>query len=462
MNTYQSPFTDRYASPEMRRIFSPQYKYSTWRKLWVILAQGLKKLGLPVSKEQVEELSAHIEVINWKKAAEYEKRFQHDVVAHIRAYADQCPKAAPIIHLGATSCYVTDNTDIIQMKEGLNLLQGKLAKAIEALSKFARLHAALPCLAYTHLQPAQPTTVGKRACMWIQDLLIDLQEFQTRLSALKFLGTKGATGTQASFLELFQGDSEKVKKLDQFVTSQIGFGKCFLISGQTYTRKQDMQALQALAGLAASTHKIGTDIRLLAHLKEIEEPFAEEQIGSSAMPYKRNPILSERLCALSRYLISLSENPSYTAATQWLERTLDDSANRRLCIPEAFLCSDAILDILIQLSTGLQVNKGIIKKHLEEELPFIATENILMAGVKKGGDRQVLHSKLRLHCQAASLQIKNKGVPNDLIERLAADKSFTLTAKDLAAFTDGKNFIGRSAEQVEEFWQNEVQPALRF
>lgn len=460
MNTYQSPFSERYASKEMQSIFSPQFKYATWRKLWVALAQAEQTLGLPITREQIAEMQAHVEEINWDKAAAYESRFNHDVVAHIHAFGEQCPLARPIIHLGATSCYVTDNTDIIQMRDGLRLLLSKLSRAISQLSSFARIYANLPCLGFTHFQAAQPTTVGKRACLWIQDLLMDLHEIDMRLSALRFLGAKGTTGTQASFLALFNNDADKVQTLDHLITARMGFSRLFLISGQTYTRKQDVLVINALAGIAITLHKMGSDIRLLAHLKELEEPFAEEQVGSSAMPYKRNPILSERLCSLSRFLISLAQNPPYTAATQWLERTLDDSANRRLCLPEAFLCCDALLDILLKLSSGLIVNKAIIARHMTEELPFMAAENILLACVKKGCDRQHLHERMRIHSQAAGNRVKKEGLDNDLLKRLANDSAFGMSLQELEGLANVSAFVGLAPDQVEEFWAQEVIPAL--
>lgn len=460
MNTYSSPFSERYASKEMKNLFSSQYKHSTWRKLWVALAQAQQTLGLTITREQIAEMSSHIDDIDWNKVEAYEEKFQHDVVAHIHAFGDQCPQARPIIHLGATSCYVTDNTDIIQMREGLQMLSGKLSRSISQLMSFARIYARLPCLGYTHLQPAQPTTVGKRACLWVQDLLIDLQELDTRLHSLRFLGAKGTTGTQASFLSLFNNDRDKVQTLDHLIAAKMGFSNLYLISGQTYTRKQDTLVINTLAGIAISIHKLATDIRLLAHLKEIEEPFAEEQVGSSAMPYKRNPILSERLCSLSRYLIALAQNPAYTAATQWLERTLDDSANRRLCIPEAFLCCDTLLDILLKLSNGLIVNETIISRHIAEELPFMATENILMACVKKGCDRQDLHDRIRIHSLATSQRIKDQGLDNDLLQRIANDKAFMISSSELERLTNVSDFIGCAPEQVEEFWAEEVIPAL--
>lgn len=457
---YESPLTSRYASPSMTKLFSAQFKHATWRRLWVALAEAQMKLGLPIDKGQIEELSAHLEDIDFTSAAEYEKKLQHDVMAHIHAYGDQCSKARSIIHLGATSCYVTDNTEIIQMRAGMLIIIPKLIKIIEQLGDFAQQYKHLACLGFTHFQPAQPTTVGKRACLWAQDFLIDLQEMKYRLDNLRFLGVKGTTGTQASFFSLFENDHSKVKALDEIVASKMGFKNPFIISGQTYTRKQDMLVLNALAGIAVSAHKFGTDLRLLANLKEIEEPFKEHQVGSSAMPYKRNPMLSERICSLSRFVISLSENPAYTAATQWLERTLDDSANRRLCIAEAFLGIDAILNLLEHVTKNLVVYPKIIARRLSEELPFMATENILMACVKKGGDRQFLHEKIRIHSQEAAKQIKHEGKPNDLLESIRNDKAFQLTQEELESILNIANFIGRAPQQVDEFLESEVGPAL--
>lgn len=452
---YQSPLATRYASQEMSYLFSQQFKFSTWRKLWVTLAEAEAELGLPITLEQITELKKHVEDINFTTAAHYEEQFNHDVMAHIHAYGDQCPLARPIIHLGATSCYVTDNTDLIQMREGLKILITRLEQVIRHLSHFARKYADLPCLGFTHFQPAQPTTVGKRTCLWIQDLILDLRDLKYRQDQLPFLGAKGATGTQASFLALFQGDFDKVKQLDQKIAAKMNFKELFTISGQTYTRKWDTFILQALAGLGVSAHKMGTDIRLLAHLKEVEEPFSQRQVGSSAMPYKRNPILSERLCSLARFLISLLENPMYTAATQWLERSLDDSANRRLSISEAFLTADAVLEILVQLTRHLVVYPEVIERHVNEELPFIATENILMAGVRKGMDRQTLHEKIRDHSKAASFKVKVQGENNDLLQRIAEDWTIPLSQIELNEILNIKAFVGCATEQVKEFLEKE-------
>lgn len=457
---YHSPLTTRYASQEMSNLFSDQYKYSTWRKLWVALAKAEAELGLPISQQQIDELVSHIDDIDFDQADQFESVMHHDVMAHIHAYAEQCPSARAIIHLGATSCYVTDNTDIIQMREGLQLLIAKLQKVIYQIAQFAKQYAYLPCLGFTHFQPAQLTTVGKRACLWIQELLIDLKELKYRKDHLRFLGVKGTTGTQASFLALFNGDHQKVEMLDHLVTIEMGFQYFFLISGQTYTRKLDVMVLNALAGIGMTAHKFATDLRLLTHLKEVEEPFGKQQIGSSAMPYKRNPILSERVCSLSRFLIALAENPAYTASTQWLERSLDDSANRRLSIAEAFLCCDAILKLLDQITKGLEVYPKLIAKHVEDELPFIATENILMAAVKKGGNRQELHEKLRQYSHETVNKIKQEGKENDLLKRIKQDEAFMLTNEDLINLLKVEDFIGRAPAQVEEFLKTEVFPNL--
>jgi adenylosuccinate lyase len=452
-NRYETPLSSRYASEEMSFIFSPQFKHTTWRRLWIALAKGQKQCGLPITDAQIRALETHAEKIDFNKAAAFEKTYRHDVMAHIHAYAEACPEAKPIIHLGATSCFVTDNTDLIQMREGLKILQAKLVLCIRQLASFAEKHAHLACLSYTHFQPAQPTTVGKRACMWIQDLMLDLTDLSARLEDIRFLGVKGATGTQASFLALFQNDADKVKKLEQSVAKEMGFANLFSISGQTYTRKQDMRLFAVLTGLAASSHKLATDLRLLAHLKEIEEPFTPTQVGSSAMPYKRNPMRCERICGLARFLISLNENPIYTAATQWLERTLDDSANRRLSIPEAFLCADALLNLLADVTSDLVVYPARIEKNLAEELPFIATENILMEAVKKGKDRQQIHEALRQH----SLAAKQEG---QLLQRISQDPTIGLSPHELDQLLNVNHFIGRAPAQVSDFLHTEVHPLL--
>lgn len=447
---YKSPFSDRYASKEMLSIFSAQKKHSTWRKLWVALAKAEQELGLSITEEQIQELIDHVDEIDFSVAATYEKELQHDVMAHIHAYGDQCPKARSIIHLGATSCYVTDNSELIQIQEALQLLQKKLHQVIAQLTRFAHTYSKTACLGFTHYQPAQLTTVGKRATLWAQDFLIDLQELEYRLSRIQFLGVKGATGTQASFLSLFHGDHEKVKKLDQKVADLMGFESVIAVSGQTYTRKQDQQILYTLAGIATSAHKFATDLRLLANLKELEEPFGKHQVGSSAMPYKRNPMLSERICSIGRFVISLSENPAYTAATQWLERTLDDSANRRLCISEAFLGIDSILELLIRVTDGIVVNEKVIEKRIQEELPFMATENILMYCVEKGGDRQDLHERIRNHSMEAGRRVK-QGESNDLLDRICNDSNFRLTQDEISKIIDVQEFVGRAPQQTQEF-----------
>lgn len=454
--TYQSPLSNRYASEEMRRLFSAQYKHSTWRRLWVALAEAQRELGLPISAAQIRELSAHVDTIDFEKAAFYESQLKHDVMAHIHTYADQCPSARSILHLGATSCFVTDNTEILQMRDGLQILQKKLNRITEQLVQFIRKYASLPCLGFTHFQPAQLTTVGKRACLWVQDLMLDVQEISYRLETLRFLGVKGAIGTQASFLALFNQNHHKVISLDNLVAKKMGFSHLFLVSGQTYTRKQDMMILHALAGLGATAHKFGSDLRLLAHLGEVEEPFENSQVGSSAMPYKKNPVLAERLCGLSRFLISLTDNPSYTAATQWLERSLDDSANRRLCLPEAFLVADEILLLLIEITAGLQVYPRVIARRVQNELPFLATENLLMAAVKKGGDRQILHEKLRLLSWEATKQIKEEGKIYEFFENILRDPDFKLSREELEQILKISTLIGRAPQQVEEFLSQEV------
>jgi adenylosuccinate lyase len=457
---YQSPLSERYASQEMSYLFSPHFKFITWRKLWIALAKGQKSLGLPFTESQIHSLESAAEKIDFSVAEAYEKKFHHDVMAHIHAFGDLCPEARGIIHLGATSCFVTDNTDLIQMREGLTILRNKMVQVIRQLSSFAKEHAALACLSYTHFQPAPPTTVGKRACLWLQDLLIDLEDIERAIEDLRFLGVKGATGTQGSFLALFEGDQGKVKQLDQYVAREMGFARLFCVSGQTYTRKQDIRVLSVLSSFAASSHKWATDVRLLAHLKEIEEPFAEKQVGSSAMPHKRNPMRSERMCGLARYLLSLNENPLYTESVQWFERTLDDSANRRLCLPQAFLTADAILNLLCNITAGLVVYPKVIEKHLQEELPFLATEHFLMQAVKKGKDRQVIHERLRVHSQESSRRMKEEGLSCDLIERIASDSTIALTPQELQEQLRSAHFLGRASAQVHEFLDEEVAPLL--
>jgi adenylosuccinate lyase len=455
-NQYESPLSSRYASCEMSYIFSPTFKYSTWRRLWIALAKAEQSLGLSITDSQIAAMEAAVEAIDFEKALNYEKIHRHDVMAHVHTFADACPEAKGIIHLGATSCYVTDNTDLIQMKKALYLLQGKCLHIIDNLKKFAEKHKNLACLSFTHFQAAQPTTVGKRACLWIQDLMLDFHDLSIQTKELPFLGAKGATGTQASFLALFENNSSKVKELEKQIANEMGFTKIFPLSGQTYSRKLDMKVFSTLTGIAATASKIATDLRLLAHLKEIEEPFSEKQIGSSAMPYKRNPMRCERICSLSRFLISLNENPSYTAATQWLERTLDDSANRRLCIPEGFLTADALLNLLANVTENLVVYPKQIQKNLDEELPFIATENILMAAVKKGKDRQVLHEKLR----SLALKAKEEGRASHLLEHIIADPDFSLSTSEISDLLKMERFIGLAPLQVEEYLKSEVIPLL--
>jgi adenylosuccinate lyase len=453
---YVSPLSDRYASKEMSYLFSPHYKFLTWRKLWIALAKSQKALGLAITDKQIAELQKAENIIDFAAAEKYENKFRHDVMAHVHAFGDLCPDAKGIIHLGATSCFVTDNTDLIQMREGLKILQNKIVQTIRQLSSFAQKHAALSCLSFTHFQTAQPTTVGKRACMWLQDLLMDLSDIEKQLEEIRFLGVKGTTGTQASFLALFDGDHQKVKLLEELVAKEMGFANLFPISGQTYTRKQDIRIMSALSSFGASAHKFATDLRLLAHLKEIEEPFTEKQVGSSAMPYKRNPMLSERICGLARFLISLNDNSLYTESTQWLERTLDDSANRRLYIPEAFLTADAIVNLLGNLTLGLVVNPKVIEKHLADELPFLATEQILMKAVKKGKDRQNVHERLRVHTRGA----KEKGLTFDLIKQMTNDPEIGLSSDEIKEQMRIEHFVGRAIEQTTEFINDEVTPVL--
>ena len=459
-NRYESPLSSRYASDEMQYIFSPDKKFSTWRRLWVALARAEMELGLPVTREQVEELEAHVEDIDYDRAAQWEKKLRHDVMAHVHTYGELCPKAMPIIHLGATSCYVGDNTDVILMREGLELVRDKIVRVLAHLADFADKYKALPTLGFTHFQAAQLVTVGKRATLWMNELLMDLEEIVHRISTLALLGSKGTTGTQASFLELFEGDHEKVKLLEEKIAREMGFTAVVPVSGQTYSRKLDYNVVSTLAGVAQSASKFATDLRLLCHLKEVEEPFEKNQIGSSAMPYKRNPMRCERICALARYVMVDVGNPAVTAATQWFERTLDDSANKRLSVPEAFLAVDAILNIWANVAAGLVVHPRVIEKHVLEELPFMASENILMDAVKRGGDRQALHERIRVLSQEAGYSVKELGLPNDLIERMAADPAFGMTREELSAHLDPAAYIGRCPEQVEEFLAGEVAPVL--
>ncbi len=459
-DTYESPFCTRYASEEMQYVFSAQKKFSTFRRLWTALARAEMKLGLDITEEQVAELEANIDNIDFAAAEAREKEVRHDVMSHGYAYGLVCPKAKGIIHLGATSCYVGDNTDIIVMRDALNIIKRKLVNVIANLADFAGKYKDMPCLAYTHLQPAQLTTVGKRATLWMQELLMDLEEIEYRISSLKLLGQKGTTGTQASFVELFDGDGEKIKKLEQMIAEEMGFEKCFAVSGQTYPRKLDYQVVSALSGLAESCSKFSYDIRLLQNFKEIEEPFEKNQIGSSAMAYKRNPMRSERITALSRYLMIDVLNPAFTAGTQWFERTLDDSANKRIAVAEAFLAADAILNIMLNVTSGLVVYDKVVRQRVMRELPFMATENIIMDAVKKGGDRQELHEHIRQHSMAAGRIVKEEGGENDLVDRIAADPIFGVTKDEIMATLQPEHFTGRAPEQVAEFLAECVKPVL--
>ncbi|MFZ5988464.1 MAG: adenylosuccinate lyase [Bacillota bacterium] len=459
-NTYESPFNARYASKEMQELFSSDMKFKTWRRLWIALAQAEKELGLNITDEQIEELKKYKDDINYDVAEIKEKEFRHDVMAHVHAYGEQCPNARGIIHLGATSCYVGDNTDIIVMTEALKLIKKKLVTVIGKLTEFALKYKDLPTLGFTHYQPAQLVTVGKRACLWIQDLLIDLEDLDFILSNMRLLGSKGTTGTQASFLSLFEGDHEKVKKLDKLIAKKMGFDNVFPVSGQTYTRKLDSRILNVLSSVAQSAYKFSNDMRLLQSMKEIEEPFEKNQIGSSAMAYKRNPMRSERISALARYVIVDALNPAITASTQWFERSLDDSANKRISIPEGFLAVDAILNIYINVADGLVVYPKVIEKHILDELPFMATENIMMEAAKRGGDRQELHERIRVHSMEAAKQVKVEGKKNDLIERIAGDEAFGLDIEELKSVLDPKNYVGRAPEQVVEFIDEYVKPVL--
>lgn len=458
---YENPLCLRYADEEMKRQFSDDVKFSTWRRLWLALAESERELGLDISEAQLGELRAHLEDIDYAAAAAHEHRVRHDVMAHVLTYGDVCPAARPIIHLGATSCYVGDNTDILNMRAALRIIRGLLVNAVAALAEFAEEHKSLPTLAYTHFQAAQPTTVGKRACLWINDLLFDLEQLEFQLDSLKLLGCKGATGTGASFLELFGGDGEKVLELERLIARKLGFEACQSVSGQTYSRKTDFAVLQVLSGIAQSASKFAGDIRLLSHLKELDEPFEDGQIGSSAMAYKRNPMRAERMASLSRYVICDLQNAAVTASAQWFERTLDDSANRRISIPEAFLATDGALNLYINIARGMRVYPAVIKKHLEAELPFMATENILMYCVKnKGGDRQTLHEAIRRHSVAAAERVKLSGGENDLLERIMADGSFGLTQGELAELTDPSGFTGMAERQCVDFLRDRVRPVL--
>ncbi|MFC1560974.1 adenylosuccinate lyase [Candidatus Latescibacterota bacterium] len=460
-NVYSNPLTTRYASKEMNKIFSPEMKYTTWRKLWLELARAQKELGLPITQEQIDELESHIFDLNLDVAAEYEKRFRHDVMAHIHAYGDQCPNARPIIHLGATSAFVGDNTDLIQIREALFIIKTKLVNIIRNLKDFALKYKHLPTLGFTHFQPAQLTTVGKRAALWLQDFVIDYNELYHLLSTVRFRGVKGTTGTQASFLSLFDDDHEKVKRLDDMLCKSFGFNSTFLVTGQTYTRKLDAFVASFLSGVCQSISKMANDIRLLSHLKEVEEPFETSQVGSSAMPYKRNPMRCERMNSIARFVMSLESSPAFTAATQWFERTLDDSANKRLSIPQMFLGTDSVLRIAINVTSGLIVYPEVIRKHINNELPFIASENILMKAVKKGGDRQALHEEIRTISHEVSKRIKSEGAENDFIEWIKKSDLFDLDEEELAVFMDPSLYIGRVPEQLEEFIESEVDPILK-
>ena len=457
---YVSPLSERYASKEMQYIFSPDMKFRTWRRLWIALAETEKELGLNITQEQIDELKAHKDDINYDVAKERERQVRHDVMSHVYAYGVQCPKAKGIIHLGATSCYVGDNTDIIVMSEALKLVQKKLVNVIAELSKFADKYKEQPTLAFTHFQPAQPTTVGKRATLWTQEFLMDLEDLEYVMSTLKLLGSKGTTGTQASFLELFEGDQETIDKIDPMIAEKMGFKNCYPVSGQTYSRNVDTRVLNILAGIAASAHKMSNDIRLLQHLKEVEEPFEKSQIGSSAMAYKRNPMRSERIASLSRYVMVDALNPAITSATQWFERTLDDSANKRLSIPEGFLAIDGILDLCLNVVDGLVVYPKVIEKHMMAELPFMATENIMMDAVKAGGDRQELHERIRELSMEAGRTVKVEGKDNDLLERIAADPAFNLTIEELQKSMEPSRYVGRAKEQTTAFITKTVQPVL--
>ena len=457
-NTYETPLNSRYASKEMQYLFSPDFKFKTWRRLWIALAESEMELGLNITQEQIDELKAHAEDINYEVAAEREKLVRHDVMSHVYAYGVQCPKAKGIIHLGATSCYVGDNTDIITMTEALKLIRKKLVNLMDKLSKFALEYKDLPCLGFTHFQPAQPTTLGKRASIWLNELLLDFEQLEFQISQMKLLGSKGTTGTQASFMDLFEGDTDKVKALDKKITEKMGYTDFYPVSGQTYSRKVDTQVLFVLSGIAQSAAKFTNDLRLLQHLKEVEEPFEKNQIGSSAMAYKRNPMRSERISSLARYVMADVMNPTITAATQWFERTLDDSANKRISVAEAFLATDAILELYINVADGMVVYPKMIEKHLMAELPFMATENIMMEAVKRGGDRQELHERIRVHSMDAGKIVKQDGGENDLLERIANDPAFGVTLDQLKAIMKPELYVGRAPQQTEEFVENYIKP----
>ncbi len=457
---YVSPFSERYASKEMQYLFSADMKFKTWRRFWLALAEVERELGLEISEEQIGELRAHVDDVNYEVAKERERVVRHDVMAHVYAYGEQCPKAKGVIHLGATSCYVGDNTDVVVITEAMRLVRVKLLNILHKLSEFSMRYKDLPTLGFTHFQPAQPTTVGKRATLWMMDLKLDLGDLEYALGQQRLLGSKGTTGTQASFLTLFDGDHDKVRRMDERIAEKMGFDGCYPVSGQTYSRKVDSRVLNVLSGIAQSAHKFTNDVRLLQHLKEVEEPFEKHQIGSSAMAYKRNPMRSERMASLAKYVMSDALNPAMTAATQWFERTLDDSANRRVAVAEAFLAVDGILDLYLNVVDGLVVYEKVIDGRLRQELPFMATENILMDAVKAGGDRQELHERIRIHSMEAGRMVKEEGKPNDLLQRIADDPAFPMTAEELASVMEPKNFVGRAPEQTEEFLREVIGPIL--
>ena len=459
-NTYESPLNSRYASPEMQYLFSPDRKFTTWRRLWVALAESEMELGLPITQAQVDELKAHVDDIDYEAARRHEERVRHDVMAHVHAYGDVCPNARGIIHLGATSCYVTDNADVLMLRDALKLVREKVVEVLRRLRAFAWEYKGLPTLGYTHLQPAQLTTVGKRACLWMQDLTMDLEEIDFALSTLRLLGNRGATGTQVSFMELFDGDGAKVDELEARIAKKMGMEKVFEVSGQTYPRKLDSRVLDALSGVAQSAYKFAQDLRLLQSFREIEEPFEKNQIGSSAMAYKRNPMRSERICALSRHVMALTQDASMTAATQWFERTLDDSANRRLSLPEAFLATDAVLELYANIADGMVVYPKMIARRVNENLPFMATEDIIMESVKNGGDRQEIHERVRVHSQAAAMRMKQDGLESDLLDRIADDPAFPMSREALTALLAPEKYTGRAEEQTERFIKKVVDPIL--
>ncbi len=460
LDRYTHPLSERYASREMQQIFSPRKRFGTWRRLWLALAESEAELGIDISDTALQQMRAALDSFDLERAADYERRFRHDVMAHVHLFGDDAPEAKGIIHLGATSAFVGDNTDLILHREALGLIRKRIVRCVEALADFAREHASVPTLAYTHLQPAQPTTVGKRATLWIQDLLLDVEELDHRIDTLRFRGVRGTTGTQASFLELFDGAHDKVDALDRAVGERMNFESTYPVTGQTYPRKVDFAVQASLAGVGASLSKMGNDWRILAHLREVEEPFESEQIGSSAMPYKRNPMRAERMCALARHVIVLAQDPAFTAATQWLERTLDDSANRRLSMPDAFLALDGCLVLAENVAVGLIVNPGVVRRNLAEHLPFMATETILMQATKRGGDRQELHERLRKHSMAAAKRMKEGGAQADLLERIAGDEAFGLDENELQALVDPVRFVGRAPEQVATFLDTAVAPVL--